>query len=472
MSNHPPAADKTVKLDRVQLISSLPNLIQPKTSADIQTKKILDTLAALPSPVERIDIFEDMFKPGLTGQIQLRDTQSLSNLAFMRGLEQLWLEFSVKDKQTGKDRSFGPMAFSVYNQSNRSPANRATETYTLGICSPEVIFSVARKISRSYWDFPENIIKEIIESGYGLNSKKPFVDIETTTSKIRIVVPYMRPLEVIQLLTLQGQAATNETNYMFFETLEGYHYTSFRRLLELAIKNPDIPTLYMELAGQSMEGNTKTRIKAEQLQVVSGFDMMYALSRGYFSSVTIAPDVLSGQCGIEISSIAQTGSTVEYADRQKLNDIDFYPESMGLGTPATSRIFLVPTTHISAANPLVTDKDPDAKYRNNFIAQTLDGRNRELLGLQLRCIRGVVAGAPELHAGSVINVNFPTTINNKNRGAPHQDVASGRYIIINAKHSIVPDGVGQSFFYETTFEAVTDSISTTPNMNDINQRFA
>ena len=462
MSNQSPAADKAVFLEELQLLSPLDNLRNPKTSTDIKIKTILNNLT---SYVDRIDIFEDMFRPGLTGQVHLRDTQSLSNLAFMRGLDVLRLKFSVNDKQTSKLRSFGPLAFSVYNQTNRSPANQATETYTLGICSPEVINSVSRKISRSYWDKPENIIKEIVEEGYGLNSKKGFVDRETTTSKVRIVVPYMRPLDVIRLLTLQGQTATNETNYMFFETLKGYHYTSFRRLLELAVTAVDangnsiIPTLYTELAGQSMEGNTKTLIKAEQLQVVSGFDILYAISHGYFSSVTIAPDVLSGQCGIEISSIAQTGSTVEYADRQKLNDTDFYPAELGLTTPASSRIFLVPTTHISAANPLVTDKDPDAKYRNNFIAQTLDGRNRELLGLQMRCIRGVVAGAPELHAGSIINVDFPTTLNNTNMGKPHKDIASGRYIIINAKHSIVADGKGQSFFYETTFEAVTDSIS-------------
>ena len=456
MISAPSSVDKVVLFERLQLLSPLKNLLNPTTPEFQKVKSILDNLT---SYVDRIDIFEDMFKPGLTGHIRLRDTQSLSNLAFMRGLDVLVLKFSVGDKKTGKARSFGPIGFSVYNQSNRSPANQATETYTLGICSSEMINSVSRKISRSYWDKPENIIKEIVESEYGLNSKKGFVERETTTSKVRLVVPYMRPLDVIRLLTLQGQTATNETNYMFFETLKGYHYTSFRRLLELAMENPDIPTLYVGLAGQSMEGNTKTRIKAERLEVVSGFDILYAISHGYFSSVTIAPDVLSGQCGIEMSSTAQTGSTVEYANRQKLNDMDFYPAELGLGTPASSRIFLVPTTHISAANPLVTDKDPDAKYRNNFIAQTLDGRNRELLGLQMRTIRGVVAGAPELHAGSIINVDFPTTLNNKNLGKPHKDIASGRYIIINAKHSIVPDGRGQSFFYETAFEAVTDSIS-------------
>ena len=451
-------SDKVVSLERVQFLSSLNNLLFPKSPIDKEVKQVLDDLS---SYIDRIDIFEDMFKAGLTGQVHLRDTQSLTNLAFMRGLDQLWLRFSVKDKQnlTGKPRNYAPGGFTVYNQTLRSPVNQGTEIYTLGICSPEIINSVSRKISRSYFDKPENIIKEIVESGYGLNSKKGFVECEETTSKVRLVVPYMRPLEVINLLTLQGQTATNQTNYMFFETLEGYHFTSFRRLLELAVQNPKyIPTIHMGLAGHHIEGNSTTRIKAEKLQVISGFDMLYATSHGYFSSVTIAPDVLSGQCEVEISSIAQTGSTVEYADRQKLNNADFYPQEFGLNMPPSARIFLVPTTHLSANNPAVTSLDKDAKFRNNFIAQTLDARSRELVGLQMRCIRGVVAGAPELHAGSVINVEFPTTLNNKNMAVQYNDIASGRYIITNAKHTIVPDGKGQACFYETTFEAVTDSI--------------
>ena len=156
-------SDKVVSLERVQFLSSLNNLLFPKSPIDKEVKQVLDDLS---SYIDRIDIFEDMFKAGLTGQVHLRDTQSLTNLAFMRGLDQLWLRFSAKDKQnlTGKPRNYAPGGFTVYNQTLRSPVNQGTEIYTLGICSPEIINSVSRKISRSYFDKPENIIKEIVES--------------------------------------------------------------------------------------------------------------------------------------------------------------------------------------------------------------------------------------------------------------------------------------------------------------------
>lgn len=446
-----PQADKTVSVDRLQILS--PYLLNPKTSDERKIKTILDDVRTY---VNRIDIFENMFGPALTGEVYFRDTQAITNLALMRGLDQLWLQFSLPDKQTSESRKFGPFPFAIYNQSNRSPVNKASEEFVLGICSPELITSTVRKISRSYVNqFPEDIIKDIIEQPYGLSSKKQFVERQKTKRPIKVVVPYMRPLEVIQLLTLQGQSDTNETNYLFFETLDGYHYTSFGRLLQIAAQNTKIPTIYLDLAGHREIGNTRTRIKADQLQVVSGFDILYAMSRGYFASTTIAPDVLSGVCGIEMSGVGW-GGAYDRRLRVNLQGKDVYPKELGSSTPPTARIFVVPTTAFSAANTQLTRKDPS--ITDNFIAQTIDGRNRELLGLQSRCIRGRVAGAPELHAGSFIDVEFPTPLNNKNTGTPFKDSASGRYIIINTKHSIVADG-RQGFFYETTFEAVTDSFA-------------
>lgn len=455
-----PAADKTVALNQLQLVS--PYYVNPKNAQEKKVKAILDDVR---SYVNRIDIFEDMFKPALTGQVYFRDPQSLTNLTVMRGLDRLRLLFSIPDRETGNVREFGqidsqgrisPFMFAIYNQSNRSPVNKANEEYVLGICSAELVNSTSRKISRAYHDKPENIIRDIVQQPYGLSSQKVFIDLETTKSKINVVVPYLRPLEVIQMLTMQGQSERDRSNYLFFETLEGYHYTSFQSLLERALTDTEIPTLYIDLAGQRDTGNTKTRIKAEQLQVISGFDILYAISRGYFSSVTIAPDVLSGVCGVDVSSTAPgVNEQNAYSERQKLNEIDFYPSQLGLNMPATSRMFVVPTTSFSAANTALTALDPT--ITDNHIAQTLNGRNRELLGLQLRCVRGKVAGAPELHAGKVINIEFPTTLNNQNYGTPYKDVASGRYIIVNAQHSIVADGRG-GYFYETTFEAVTDSL--------------
>ena len=305
-------------------------------------------------------------------------------------------------------------------------------------------------------EYISDIIKDIVTSSYGLSSSKKFVQLEQTNIKTNIVFPYTRPLDAIKMLTLQAKNEKDETNYLFFETLDGYHYTSFRKLAELAGQDEDIPNIYSQLANWRELGNFKTQIRAEKLQVVSAFDTMYATSQGYFSSLTIAPDVLAGKCEAEISSIASVGATNDYASQKKLNRIELYPPEIGLGVPSTSRIFLVPTTHLIAENTKVTQLDPTLLSPNNYLAKTIDGKNRELLGLQSRCVRGVIAGAPELHPGKIINLIFPTPINNSNFGASFNDISSGRYIVIAAQHTIKNDGRNK-FLYETTFEAVSDS---------------
>lgn len=444
-----PLADKNVNIDRLQLIRlGLQNISRNYS----RTKEILDNFQ---NYTDSIEIFEDLFSPGLTGHIYVRDPNAISNAALLLGLEAVVLEFSTLDRQTGELRKFGPLTLQVYNQSRRSPINQGTEKFTLGICSPEIYNSTIRRFSKKYYDFAHKIVEDIVSSPYGLATPKKFVPggLEQTKSKMHFTVPYMRPLDALRLLTLHGISATGESNYVFFETLEGYHFSSMQTLIKNANRNV-IPTIYMDLAGRRIDGNTKTRIKAEKLELVSGFDMLYATNQGYFRSATIAPDILSGVCGIEMSGIGMNGA---YDRRYRVNEngIDIYPKQLGVGMPPTPRIFVVPTTAFSAANTSLTKQDPS--IYDNFLAQTIDGRMRELVGLQSRCIRGVVAGAPELHAGSLIDIEFPTPSNNNQPGAPRRDSASGRYLITNARHIIRSMPGGRGFFYETVFEAVTDS---------------
>lgn len=443
-----PLTDKHVIVNKLQLIRlGLQNLPSYK-----RLKPILDNFQ---NYTDGIEIFENLFAPGLTGYIYVRDPNALSNAALLLGLEALVLEFSVPDRQTGQLRKYGPLTLQVYNQSRRTPINQGTEKYTLGICSPEIYNSLVRRFSKKYYDFAHKIVEDIVSSPYGLDTPKKFVPngLEYTKSKMHFTVPYMRPLDALRLLTLHGITPTGESNYVFFETLDGYHFSSLQTLIKNGNTNT-IPTIYMDLAGQRADGNTKTRIKAEKLELVSGFDMLYATHQGYFRSVTIAPDVLSGVCGIEMSGAGMDGT---YDRRHKINNkgIDIYPKSLGQGMPPTPRIFVVPTTAFSAANKSLTAQDPS--IYDNFLAQTIDGRMRELVGLQMRCIRAVVAGAPELHAGSLVDIEFPTPGNNNNAGQSRQDSASGRYLITNARHVIRALPGGQGFVYETTFEAVTDS---------------
>jgi len=415
--------NKSVAIDRLQLIAPGTAQILPK----------LDKL------ISRLDIFEDLFSGGLTGSVTFDDSVSLSNVFRLNGTEQLRLKFSLLNPTSTQKRTYTAPPFITYRQKDRIPVKQGTEKFTLYFCSPELVSSNLRRFSKTFEDYPHKIVEDLVRKPYGLDSKKPFVELEETKRKIKITLPYMRPYEMIKLLTLQAQAKEDSTNYVFFETLQGYYYVSFRRLIELASKNrEEIPTIYMELGGHSEQGNTKTRIKADNLHMVNSFDILYAASQGYFKSTTIAPDIMAGRCLLKIGK-PSTGETGLYSDK------------FVQGFPATGRIFLVPTTEFSAANTQLTKQD--TYITDNFLSRTIDGRNREFLSLQTRTIRGVVPGSPELNPGKIININFPNPRTDK-KNVP--DEASGLYMVTNTQHSIVPTGIG-GFLYETTFEAVSDA---------------
>jgi len=403
------AYNKKVAIDKLQITSGLVGVI-----------KDFDSL------VQRLDIFEDLFSGGLMGNVVFDDSISLSNLCGFNGTELLDIAFSLITPMFRQKRNYKPPSFAIYRQKDRIPVRQGTEKYILYFCSPELLYSNLRRFSKTFEDYPHKIVEDLVRKPYGLDSQKPFVELEETKRKIKITLPYMRPYEMIKLLTLQAQSKDDSTNYVFFETLHGYYYVSFRRLIELASKNrKEIPTIYMELGGHSEQENTKTRIKADNLHMVNSFDLLYAASQGYFASTTIAPDVMAGRCGLKINKLAQ-------------------------GFPATGRVFLVPTTEFSSANTQLTKQD--TYITDNFLSRTIDGRNRELLGLQTRTVRGVVPGVPELNPGKIININFPNPTTNKNI----PDEASGLYMITNTQHSIARVPAGE-FLYETTFEAVSDT---------------
>jgi len=409
--------NKNVAIDKLQIVS-----------------KKVGKVEGLTGVMDRLDIFEDLFSGGLSGSITFDDSISLTNSCNFDGGEILNVAFSLLNPTSNQIRKYQPPIFAIYRQKDRIPVKPGTEKFTLYFCSPELLYANLRRFSKTFEDYPHKIVEDLVRKPYGLDSKKP-LELEETKHKIKITLPYMRPYEMIKLLTLQAQAKEDSTNYVFFETLQGYYYVSFRRLIELASKNrEEIPTIYMELGGHSEQGNTKTRIKADNLHMVNSFDMLYAASQGYFASTTIAPDIMAGRCLLKIGS-APAG---------------LYSNEFIRGFPPTGRIFLVPTTEFSAANTQLTKQD--TYITDNFLSRTIDGRNRELLGMQTRTIRGVVPGAPELNPGKIININFPNPRTNKNI----PDEASGLYMITNTQHSIARQPAGE-FLYETTFEAVSDA---------------
>lgn len=415
-----------------------------------------------------LSIYESVFNPTLTGELRVQDDMNLSSLVPLIGLETLTLKFRIFNPRTEKYRYYpynesDSLIFAIYNQTERIPQSQSTETYRLGLTSRELILSSEKKFSRTFTNKRvEDVISDVLTQYVGTD--KPFGSatspdgqpyFETTTTPFSFVAPYISPLGAIKLATLQASASGNRANYFFYETLDGFYFRSLQQMIEVGRKRWQQNPIYIR---RQMSGSASTRpddrfLSAEQIDIVNNFDYLYAVSQGYFASSTIGVDVLSGKYRVTASSV----SDPDFQSRQRLNRAEsIYPSQLARVANPTSRMFVIPTTSISAKNTAIA---PINRPPDNFLEQTLSRRNRELIELQTFTVRVKLAGAPNINIGSVVYIEIPNVWNNGGGVKTNKDLRSGLYLILAVKHTLINKS-GGAYQYETTFEACSDSFGT------------
>lgn len=428
-------------------------LTAPQLSKRSELNENFDKIRDLRPYIKQLNIYESLTEMGLTGEIILQDSTNLSTLVPLMGTESVNLEFSIINPRNGQEIEYKPLRFRVYEQTNRMLIDTTKETYRLGLMSPERLTAHEKRISKTYRDVKiENVIRDILTSSLYLSSERS-LEIHPTTTPTTITIPYLTIFDAIKLFTIMGVSQQEETSYFFYETLEGFNFLSLQQMIRKAKEIPQSqrPHIARIYTGVRSAKDNDLLLGAESIDIISGFDFEYNLRQGYFASVTLGVDVLSGR-------IRQTQSKSDdsrYANKTRLNDLPIYPKELAQFANPTAKIFMVPSLSFSATNQVLLQKDPS--IRDNYIEKTLDGRNRELLELQTRTVRVVMPGAPGINVGKIVYIEIPDIRNANKLVLSNRDVYSANYLIIQVKHSIINRGVGD-FTYETEFEASTDSV--------------
>lgn len=446
-------AKKNVELLECDLYSPLYN---KRSAADLSNaeKNLLRDVRQL---TRRLVIQESLLAPTLQGRLYLRDDIGLSTVTPLIGLEKLFVKFRVYSPKTETWRTYGensPLSFHGYNQRERNIDSPSSETYSIGLASSEMLSSIEQKLSKAFTGQRiEQVVSSILTDNIKTNKQQFFESTAGADRPFRFVAPYISPLEAIRLACLQAQTTDGRTNFFFYETLDGFHFKSLQTLIREGKTKWQNNPIYVrrQTGGLSPTRDTQQLITAEYINVITGYDIAYALQHGYFSSTTLGVDVLSGKYRLTPSSIMDDG----FKQRTRLNSTPLYDAEYGKISNPAARMFVVPTTSISAANPALRQKDPSIS--ENFLEQTLATRNREMLELQMITVRVKAAGAPNVNVGTVVHIEFPLNLNNQAHGvAPANDMRSGLFLIVSVQHTLI--NRGNTFEYETIFEACSDSI--------------
>ena len=187
--------------------------------------------------LQEIHIFEDMEKFGITGWIELLDTDNLiSGFAEKHqivGQEVIFLKFRNLYSQYPVDCSKHPLQVTkienLAEQMQGEVKSQLTYVYRIHFCSPEMLLNDRIRVSKTYTDTWSAIVEDILVNQ--LKTQKRIV-IQPTMDQCRIVVPYMHPYDAINSI-LKKALAGNQTmpNYHFYETTKGFKFRTMQGFL-------------------------------------------------------------------------------------------------------------------------------------------------------------------------------------------------------------------------------------------------
>jgi len=421
--------------------------------------------------VVEINIFEDIFSNSLTGSIIITDTNNLADNMPIIGQEYISLKVvtpSLRDDAI----DFTKNVFCVF-ESNRTPSSTNSEVIELKICSPELLRNHRTRVSKSYEQTADQIVKSVMENEKYINTKKDLY-IEPTLGIRKILSPNYHPFHLIRNLTRESMSAKNDSpHYLFFENINGFHFRSIQSLYDDGVQgefhygDKGTDEVYNDSSDAGKIVQSFKRILS--LSVPSKNNSLFDIMGGMLGSKLIMHDIYNKKYNTSTFSYFDDHDKherLEESNAPKYNNVLIDDENT-VGNFTDSRIHLHPTS--------VTTDDRDAQYlrvidKNTQAAQAEEDRlgidpDREiptaeeeenkdfmsnradkwLLQRQQRIhelrsgmtINMSVHGNTTLTVGQVISVNLPVfgIDHESTRISKHQ---SGLYLINKLRHTFNP----------------------------------
>ncbi len=188
--------------------------------------------------LQRIYIFEDIEKFGITGWIEMLDVYNLVRNGIILGEELLYLQFSTAgadlagiEHDWAVDFTDHPLyVHKVENmketKTSSGKPSQSGLTYRLHFCSPELLRSNRVRISRTLQGTYSDMVKNVLKND--LKTTKNFEIKETEDLKL-INVPNLSPFDTIRNMVSSCQSTPDkkifkgrQTDYYFWETSRGY----------------------------------------------------------------------------------------------------------------------------------------------------------------------------------------------------------------------------------------------------------
>lgn len=455
---------RQVKLTKCRIFSPTLHLQAPAGEQQRVKEEGVDIIPY----VKSLDIFESIFQNTISGRIDIQETHGLPEYLPLTGTEYVDVEFMID--YLGEERVFRRV-FYLRRIINQSFPRNERRVYSIELVTPEYLNSIATRISKRYRDQTcMDAVKDVMRNYLKVpDNQLKSTRFEETSGTIDAVIPNYTPLQAVNYLSLLALTKSSfpESNFVFYETLQGFFFTSIRKLIldgKTLDTNANAIPVFTVNANELTSGtgiderdafNSIIHLHQDQL-----FDIVNDINSGMLRSKMLHLDFFARKWNEEDTRYTQTFDRTTH-----LGAYPVYPRNFDQRVSRNVKLFIVPT-NISTANSSYISQTGDTVTPQRMY-EALVLRNRQLNEIQhLRTVLEV-PGQPQIRAGAVVRINYPSSRaiddvhDNPHSGNIPQVPSryhSGLHLVTYVRHHLSQRSLGV-MEYTMHIEAARDSLS-------------
>ena len=384
----------------------------------------------LTKATQSIDIYEDIFRTGLSGSLTVLDVDDIATNGPIIGQEYLTIKFTTPSL----DKEELSLFFAINKVTVREAISQDTQLLALSFVSPEILRDKRVRVSKSFTNTIDQIVESIIKDPRYTNSNKDLY-IEPTAGIRKVVCPNMHPYDFIKNLMMEAITVKDNSPYFFFfENLKGIQFKSLNRILS----EDSIGSFFVgdikPLENKSVDHQSDFE-RALEFQVNSNNDILLNTLGGMLGSSTIKYSIynksyerLRYNYFIDFEKFPRMDDNPLYND----NEIDVF--SNNVGSFGDAKIYLHPTTGSGDFDTSHTNPTSSYSYAPNKVNDSILFRRAKLMELNSAVnITMKINGNTTIAAGQTIDLTVPVV--GRTHEAKNDEYYSGRYLVTMVRHT-------------------------------------
>jgi hypothetical protein len=419
-----------------------------QTAGDVDVKEVIlikdnNEELNIRQLVGEINIFEDIFKNGLYGNMLLVDAGNFITKFPIVGNEyvRLLIETPSMPQRIYK-------TFKVYSITNRMMIqDTGTQSYILHFCSTELFIDMLVPVYSHFRGPVGEIVEKIYKERLAVprttgneDDVTPLIIVGEPDNEISFTSPGWHATHCLNWLAARTLPRNLKSPaYLFYETTQAFYFANIEAIIDIAVQDKTYYRDYYYVANNTTSGEPtdayskdidKQYSKIEELEVVETFNAFKNTNNGYYANRLVTLDIITKKYEIldydhvsnykeykHLEDITPSGSRAPFEDsalRGPSSLVQFYPKH----------------------EKLYSDLETNA---NDIIDKTLPRRVSTINELGNFKIVITVPGRCDAEVGSIVHLYYPDAAprDQSDKAKRGEDpLYSGFYLVTAVRHKI------------------------------------